>query len=44
MPESLMLKLKDLERKTNEKGKDFLKGLMNEKEKWALAYDGWQML
>jgi hypothetical protein len=32
-------KLKDLERRTNEKGKKFLKGLMDEKEKWALAYD-----
>jgi transposase-like protein len=32
-------KLKDLERRTNEKGKEFLKGLMDEKEKWALAYD-----
>jgi hypothetical protein len=32
-------KLKDLERQTNEKGKEFLKGLMDEKEKWALAYD-----
>jgi hypothetical protein len=31
--------LKDLERRTNEKGKEFLKGLMNENEKWALAYD-----
>jgi hypothetical protein len=25
-------KLKDLERRTNEKGKEFLKGLMDEKE------------
>jgi hypothetical protein len=32
-------KLKDLERRTNEKGKGFLKELMDEKEKWALAYD-----
>jgi hypothetical protein len=32
-------KLKDLERQTNEKGKEFLKGLMDEKGKWALAYD-----
>jgi hypothetical protein len=32
-------KLKDLERGTNEKGKEFLKGLMDEKENWALAYD-----
>jgi hypothetical protein len=32
-------KLKDLERRTNEKGREFLKGLMEEKEKWALAYD-----
>jgi hypothetical protein len=32
-------KLKDLERRTNEKGKEFLKGLMDEKEKWVLAYD-----
>jgi hypothetical protein len=26
-------KLKDLERQTNKKGKEFIKGLMNEKEK-----------
>jgi hypothetical protein len=26
-------KLKDLERRTNKKGKEFLKGLMDEKEK-----------
>jgi hypothetical protein len=32
-------KLKDLERRTNEKSKEFLKGLMDEKEKWALGYD-----
>jgi hypothetical protein len=32
-------KLKDLQRRTNEKGKEFLKGLMDEKEKWALTYD-----
>jgi hypothetical protein len=32
-------KLKDLDRRTNEKGKKFLKGLMDEKEKWALPYD-----
>jgi hypothetical protein len=32
-------KLKDLERRTNEKGKEFIKGLTDEKEKWALAYD-----
>jgi predicted ribonuclease toxin of YeeF-YezG toxin-antitoxin module len=32
-------KLKDLEMRTNEKGKEFLKGLMYEKEKWALTYD-----
>jgi hypothetical protein len=32
-------KLKDLERRTNKKVKEFLKGLMDEKEKWALAYD-----
>jgi hypothetical protein len=31
-------KLKDLERRTNEKGKEFLKGLMDEKEKWVLTY------
>jgi hypothetical protein len=31
--------LNDLERRTNKKGKEFLKGLINEKEKWALAYD-----
>jgi hypothetical protein len=35
----LKKKLKDLERRTNEKGKEFLKGLMDKKEKWALAYD-----
>jgi hypothetical protein len=32
-------KLKDLERRTNKKGKQFLKWLMDDKEKWALAYD-----
>jgi hypothetical protein len=32
-------KLKELERQTNEKGKEFLKGLMDEKDKCALAYD-----
>jgi hypothetical protein len=32
-------KLKDLERRTNKKDKEFLKGLMNEKDKWALTYD-----
>jgi hypothetical protein len=32
-------KLKDLERRTNEKGKEFLKGLMDKKEKCALTYD-----
>jgi transposase-like protein len=32
-------KMKDLERRTNEKGKEFLKGLIDEKEKWALVYD-----
>jgi hypothetical protein len=32
-------KLEDLERRTNEKGKEFLKGLMGEKEKWAPSYD-----
>jgi hypothetical protein len=32
-------KLKDLERRTNKKGKEFLKELIDEKEKWALAYD-----
>jgi hypothetical protein len=32
-------KKKYLERRTNEKGKKFIKGLMDEKEKWALAYD-----
>jgi hypothetical protein len=31
-------KLKDLERRTNEKGKEFPKGLMDEIEKWTLAY------
>jgi hypothetical protein len=37
-------KLKNLERRKNEKVKEFLKGLMDEKEKWALAYDKWQVL
>jgi uncharacterized ferritin-like protein (DUF455 family) len=32
-------KLTKLERRKNGKGKEFLKGLMNEKEKWALTYD-----
>jgi hypothetical protein len=32
-------KLKNLERRTNEKGTKFLKGLMDEKEKWTQAYD-----
>jgi hypothetical protein len=32
-------KLKELERQTNEKGKEFIKWLMDKKEKWALAYD-----
>jgi transposase-like protein len=32
-------KLKNLERRTNEKGKEFLKGLMDKKEKWTLSYD-----
>jgi hypothetical protein len=32
-------KLKELERRTNEKGKELLKGLMDEKENWVLAYD-----
>jgi hypothetical protein len=32
-------KLKELERQTSEKDKEFLKGLMDEKEKWALTYD-----
>jgi hypothetical protein len=32
-------KLKDLERRINEKGKEFLIWLMDEKEKWALHYD-----
>jgi hypothetical protein len=32
-------KLKDLEKRTNEKGKEFIKELMNEKEKWTLAYN-----
>jgi hypothetical protein len=32
-------KLKDLEMRTNKRGKEFLKGLMNKKEKWPLAYD-----
>jgi hypothetical protein len=35
----LKKKLKDLERRTNEKGKGFLKGSMDKKEKWALTYD-----
>jgi hypothetical protein len=32
-------KLKDLERRTNKKSKEFLKGLMDKREKWTLAYD-----
>jgi hypothetical protein len=32
-------KLPDLERRTNKKGKEFLKGLMDEKEKLTLTYD-----
>jgi hypothetical protein len=32
-------KLKDLESRTKDKGKEFIKGLTDEKEKWALAYD-----
>jgi hypothetical protein len=32
-------KLKDLERRTNKKRKEFLKVLMDKKEKWTLAYD-----
>jgi hypothetical protein len=32
-------KLKDLERRINEKGKEFLKLIMDEKEKWTLIYD-----
>jgi hypothetical protein len=32
-------KLKELEKLTNNQGKEFLKGLMDEKEKWALAHD-----
>jgi hypothetical protein len=32
-------KLNDLLRQTNKKGIEFLKGLMGEKEKWALTYD-----
>jgi hypothetical protein len=32
-------KLNDLEMRTNEKGKEFLKGMMDEKKKWTLAYD-----
>jgi hypothetical protein len=38
MRKIFLKKLKDLERRTNEKGKEFLKGLMDEKEKWALTY------
>jgi hypothetical protein len=30
-------KLNDLERRTNEKGKEFLKGLMDEKKKWLMT-------
>jgi hypothetical protein len=33
------MNLKELERRTNKKGKEFLKGFMDEKEKWALPYD-----
>jgi uncharacterized SAM-dependent methyltransferase len=32
-------KLKKLERQTNENGKEFIKGLMDKKENWTLAYD-----
>jgi hypothetical protein len=32
-------KLNHLERRTNEKGREFLEGLMDEKEKCALTYD-----
>jgi hypothetical protein len=32
-------KLKELKKQTNENGKEFLKGLIDEKEKWALTYD-----
>jgi AAA+ ATPase superfamily predicted ATPase len=32
-------KLKELDRRTNEKGKEFQKGLMDENEKWAPACD-----
>jgi predicted transcriptional regulator len=32
-------KLKNLNNRTNEKGKEFLKGLMVDKEKWSLAHD-----
>jgi hypothetical protein len=31
-------KLKDLDWRINKKGKEFLKRLMDEKEKWALTY------
>jgi hypothetical protein len=37
--ERFQKKWNDLERRTNEKGKEFLKGLMDEKEKWTLTYD-----
>jgi hypothetical protein len=32
-------KLKELESRTNKKGKEFVKGLIDEKEKWTLTYD-----
>jgi transposase-like protein len=32
-------KIKGLERRTNKKCKEFLRGLMDEKKKWAMAYD-----
>jgi hypothetical protein len=37
--ERFQKKLENLERRTNEKGKEFLKGLMDKKEKWTLTYD-----
>jgi hypothetical protein len=32
-------KLKELDSRTNKKGKEFVKGLIDEKEKWTLTYD-----
>jgi hypothetical protein len=32
-------KLNKLQNRTNDKGKEFLKGLMDDKETWSLAHD-----